>query len=180
MKDIPKTKLKPLKPMIEDFTVNFFLTGNGTESAKLAKYSPRTAYSIACRLLKRVDVQARLKELQDAATSAKILSVTERKEILSEIARAKASDFVTAGADGSYVEVDSDRLNSRAVAHVKTKTVYDDNTNQPSVITDIRLHDPVKALAELNKMEQLYSDNVNIANISFKVVYETSPESPVV
>ena len=173
------TKTK-LKPRMENFCVNDFETGNATQSAISAGYASKGARVQACRMLANPNIKARIQELVEAFTSAKVLTVTERKEILSEIARAKASDFITAGADGSYVEVDSDRLNSRAVAHVKTKTVYDENTNQPSVITDIRLHDPVKALAELNKMEQLYSDNVNIANISFKVVYETSPESPVV
>ena len=43
----------------------YALLRNGTEAAKRANYSPKTAYSQAERLLRNVEVQRRIAELED-------------------------------------------------------------------------------------------------------------------
>jgi len=68
---------------------------NGSQSALAAGYSarnPKNAHIIAWTLLKREDVQARLKELREATADEAIMSVIERKERLSQIARARYDD----------------------------------------------------------------------------------------
>lgn len=153
------------------------LTGkNQTEAAIEAGYKAKWARSIASRLSTKINIIERIKELNEAAASARIMSVIERKERLSEIARARLIDFVDTDEDGVHIAADSDSLNSAAIQSIQTR-----QRNMGFVIeriTDIKLHDPVKAIAELNKMENLYSDGttVNIDNrkVEINVV---SPEA---
>ncbi|MFH1031337.1 MAG: terminase small subunit [Chloroflexota bacterium] len=70
----------------EKFCLATFNGKNCTEAAKEAGYSPKTAYSIGSRLLKKVEIATRVKELHEKAASPKIMSVTQRKERLTEIA----------------------------------------------------------------------------------------------
>jgi len=74
-------------PKQEAFCLEYFATGNATQSAIKAGYSNKTAGSIASRMLKFVNVSDRLRELQAETTSSRIMDVTQRKEILSKIAR---------------------------------------------------------------------------------------------
>ncbi len=140
----------------EAFCVAYFGGMNGKEAAVKAAYSPKTARSMASRLLTKVNIITRLQELQEAAVNAKIMSVIERKERLSEIARARLSDFVECGQDGSWINIGLDSVNSAALQEIKSKTEYDDDGSHPTVVTNIRLRDPIVAIQELNKMEGTY------------------------
>jgi phage terminase small subunit len=137
----------------ELFCQGIFVGKTATEACISAGYSAKTAYSAGQRLLKHVEVKARIKELNDAAVTEKVMSVAERKERLSEIARARYSDFVTAGPDGSWIDIGPEKANSAAICEVKSKTEYDDNGDKPAVIISVKLHDPIRAINELNKME---------------------------
>lgn len=73
---------------------------NATEAAKAAGYSERTAYSQGQRLLKNVEVQTYLKELQDMLASERIASVDEVKAVWTELLRSpneRARDRIKAG-----------------------------------------------------------------------------------
>ena len=137
----------------ELFCQGVFEGKSGTQSYIDAGYSPKNAASGAVQLARNPKVQARIKELNDVATTPKIMTVTERKERLSEIARARYSDFVTAGPDGSWIDIGPEKVNSAAICEVKSKTEYDDNGDKPAVIISVKLHDPIRAINELNKME---------------------------
>lgn len=65
------------------------------DAAIAAGYSEHSARMFPYVLLNRADVQARLKELQDLASSEKVMNLTRRKEQLSEIAQARITDFMT-------------------------------------------------------------------------------------
>lgn len=60
---------------------------SATQAYKDAGFAGKGARSSAARLLANADVQARIRELQQQAASATIMSVSERMERLSEIAR---------------------------------------------------------------------------------------------
>jgi hypothetical protein len=137
----------------ELFCQGVFEGKTATEAYILAGYSDKGARRCASRLLANEDIQARIKELNDAAVTDKVMSVAERKERLSEIARARYSDFVTAGPDGSWIDIGPEKANSAAICEVKSKTEYDDNGDKPAVIISVKLHDPIRAINELNKME---------------------------
>lgn len=141
----------------EKFCIEYFGGKTKQDAAKAAGYSPRTAGAIASRLLRKVKIIERLQELQEEVASAKIMSVRERKERLSEVARARITDFVEAGADGAWVNIGLESANSAALQEVKSKTEYDGDGARAAVITNIKLHDPIKAIGELNKMEGEYA-----------------------
>jgi len=71
----------------EKFCIEYFGDKNGKDAAIAAGYSPRTARSMASRLLTKVNISDRLRELQEAVANKAIMSVTQRKERLSTFGR---------------------------------------------------------------------------------------------
>lgn len=71
----------------EKFCLAYFEGRNAKNAAIKAGYSVKAARQIASRLLTKADIVVRLQELQGKAASAKIMSVIERKERLTEIAK---------------------------------------------------------------------------------------------
>lgn len=67
-------------------------TGNGTQSAIDAGYSAKTAYSIATRLLKKVEIQEMIQNIVDKQSESKILNAQDRRVILSDIAKDEMED----------------------------------------------------------------------------------------
>lgn len=141
----------------ETFCLRYFELGNATKAARLAGYRPRSASVIAAENLTKPLVVARLAELRKKAEDASVMSVLERKQRLSEIARARLSDVVSAGPDGSWINIGLDGCQSAALKSVKSRTEYGENGAHPTVITDVELHDPIRAIAELNKLDGAYA-----------------------
>jgi phage terminase small subunit len=139
----------------EKFVLSIFAGASATQAAIDAGYSPKTAYSIGPRLLKNVEVQARLRELFDEVKDTTVMSVLERKQRLTEIARGRFSDFVD---KGGGVNISPDDLHSAAIQSVRTRLELGSKDEEPALVTEVRLHDPVKAIGELNKMEGIYSE----------------------
>jgi len=142
----------------ETFCINYFQSGNATEAAIIAGYSKKTAVVIASQNLLKLNVIERLQELRDAAASAKIMDVVERKERLSEIARARLTDYVTCGPDRDLVDVGPDSPNTAALSEITAKTEFNEDGAGAAVITKVKLHNPMQAIAELNKMERIYEE----------------------
>jgi len=152
----------PLKhPKQEHFCLEYIKSGNAAAAATLAGYSVRSIRSIASELLKKPNIQKRLNELRQKAERDSIMSATERKQRLSEIGRAKIPDFV--GEDG--IKVDKNSPNAGAVAEVTTRTRLFRKTGEAVNITSFKLHSPIQAISELNKMEGIYNEKIDI-NIS--------------
>jgi len=99
----------------------------------------------------------RLNELTAAATSPLIADKQERMEILSEVARGKLSNFIECGQDGSWINIDREKMNTSALQSIATRTIYNEDSAGPAVVTKIKLHDPVKAIGELNRMDGSYA-----------------------
>ncbi len=146
--------MPPLKNQRQEtFCLEYFKSGNAAASAVKAGYSVKAVRQVSSRLLTFANIRARLKELRDKAEKDSIMSVIERKQRLSEIARAKIPDFV--GEDG--ITVDKSSPNAGAVAEVTTKTKLYRKTGEAMNITNFKLHSPVQAINELNKMEGVYA-----------------------
>ncbi|AGG07968.1 hypothetical protein B1778_04275 [Dehalococcoides mccartyi] len=171
---------KKLTVKQEKFAVTYFKLGNATEAAIKAGYSSKTAAVIATENLKKPNILERLEELQAKVAADAVMSVQERKERLSEIARARLSDLVSCGPDGSWINVGIDGCQSAAILSIKSSTEYDKDGDHPTVITDIKLHDPVRAIAELNKMEHIYETgtllNIDARSINLNVESYTDDE----
>ena len=93
-------------------------------------------------------VSPRVQWLQEQSAGEGIISVIERKRILSEIALGNVADYLGAGKDGAWVDFGPESKNPRSVASVKSRTTEDE-----AVITELRMRDPVQAIHELNDME---------------------------
>ena len=169
--------MPPLKQQKrEKFCLEYFKSGNAASAAVLAGYSVKSIRSIASQLLTNINIKTRLAELQERAASAKIATVTERKEILTEILRTRLTDFMELGKDGSWVNIGPETTNGRAIQEIHSRTEYDDNGEHPTIYTSVKLHSPIEAIKELNKMERIYDDsakvNVNLdqRQITFQIV----------
>lgn len=111
----------------------------------------------ASRLIRNAKIFDRIQELHKQVGCEGIMSVRERKERLSEIARARLTDFVEAGADGSWINIGLESAHSAALQEVTSKTEYDENGSKPTIITKVKVHDPIRAISELNKMDGAYA-----------------------
>jgi phage terminase small subunit len=92
----------------ERFCLKYLELGSGREAARQAGYSPKWASRTARDILASPQVQARLEELRKRIGDDErlaIMSIQERKIRLSEIARAKLTDFMELGQDGSWVNL---------------------------------------------------------------------------
>jgi len=140
----------------ERFAQGVFSGLSHTKAAIEAGYSPRTAYSQAGRLMKNVEVLSRIEALHELTAMSKVMSVRERKERLSEIARARLTDFVDI--ESNTLNIDLKAGNSAALQEVTVKeTGGNKQTPLITTTTSVKLHDPVKSITELNKMDGAYA-----------------------
>ncbi len=61
--------------------------GNATQAATVAGYSPKSARRIGTRLSSRVHIQAAVRARRDVLSNRSIADATERREILTSLAR---------------------------------------------------------------------------------------------
>ena len=152
----------------ENFCLNVFQGMSQREAYIKAGYSSKqslvTIDRNACGLLKNNKVLTRLEELRQKTQNDKIASVTERKEILSEIARASMANFVEVGQDGAWFNIDNTNLNNRAISSVQSKTVVGKDGADDAVFIRVNLRDPIEAIKELNKMDGVYAENTTVVN----------------
>ena len=141
-----------LTPKQEKFALNLFSGMSHRRAWIEAGYSSNYSMAVldthASVLAHKDKVKIRVAELQapvdSALISGKIATEGERKEILSEIARAKVGGFI----DETGV-IDKGKLDSSAIQAIDQKG---------KGITKLRLHNPISAISELNKMERLYEE----------------------
>jgi len=155
----------------ENFVNNIFKGLTQRESWIQAGYSSNYALSNvdrnACILAGKTKIKQRLEELRQAAKIPLIANEIERKKILSEISRGKLVDYLTCGPDRDLINVGKESPNQSALQEVTSKTEYDKDGAGEAVVTKVRLHDPVRAIAELNKMERVYEpEGGNTININ--------------
>ncbi len=153
----------------ERFCLEYFKSGNAAAAATLAGYSVRSIRSIASELLTNPNIQARLRELRDKAEAESIMTVLERKQRLTEIARARVSDFVAHENGKTRVKVDLDSANNAAILEVNSEEIL----NGAGTLTKLKLRDPVAAINELNKMEGSYAPDKLDINVTIIPVINT-------
>lgn len=96
-------------------------------------------------------VSGRIAWLKSQAADDTIMDITERKRILTEIARGNVADYVEGGKDGTWVSFGPESKNTRAVRSLKART-----TEDGAVITELSVRDPEGAIDLLNKMDGVY------------------------
>lgn len=153
----------------ETFCLKYFELGNATEAALIAGYSPRTAQVIASENLTKPMIIERIESLRKDAEDASVATVLERKQILTEIARGNLLDYQEVGADGGYLSIGKESPNTKAISEITSRTEYDKDGVNATLITKVKLHNPVNAITELNKMEKIYSDNTTVINNNLSI-----------
>ncbi|MCJ7669538.1 MAG: terminase small subunit [Dehalococcoidia bacterium] len=150
----------------ETFCVKYFELGNATQAAVLAGYKPKNADVIASQNLQKLSIKERLQELRQKTEDASVMNVLERKQRLTEIAKARLTDFMELGQDGSWVNLGPETPLSGAIQEIHSRTEYDKDGASPTVYTSVKLYNPLQAIDLLNKMDKLYSEGaiVNIDN----------------
>ena len=81
----------------ELFCLEYIRDGNATQAAIRAGYSPKTAYSTGQRLLKNVEVRARIDELMADLQQEKIADAEEVLRYLTSVIRGEATEEVAVG-----------------------------------------------------------------------------------
>jgi len=142
----------PLTPKQETFCLKWLESGNASEAVILAGYKTKNPDVIGAQNLAKLSIQSRITELRQAVEDATVATVLERKQILSEIARGRFVDFMT--------NLTAEKLKSAALQEIRI------NELPTGKSTTIKLHSPIQAIGELNKMEKIYTEGttVNIDN----------------
>ena len=162
----------------ERFCLTYLELGSGQEAARQAGYSPKWISRTARDLLASPQVQARLEELKGKLGDEERLAIMSREERqirLSQIARASITDFMEMGQDGTWVNIGKEHPMGGAVDELRSRTEYDENGAHSTVHTSVKLHDPMKAIDLLNKMDKIYSDGpqVNIDNRKLEIIVQS-------
>ncbi len=128
---------------------------NPSLSAIKAGYSDRGNRSRACRLMKRAEIRAEIRRLQEEMASPRIMTLQKRKERLSEIARASMTDYFEVVNGNIQWKVDKEKVPTDGLAKIKTES-RTDKFGTTVTTTSVTLGNTMKAIDELNKMEGLY------------------------
>lgn len=111
-------------PRHEKFSQHYaFKGGNATDSYRAgygSKRSDATAASIGSRLLKNVQICARIAELQQKTANGAVLSAIERREFLARVVRADIA-AIDLGKDGDLVQEKTTRIDETGAEIVKIK-----------------------------------------------------------
>lgn len=89
----------------EAFCLELVSGKNNTQAAIAAGYSEKTAYSIANRLLKNVEIKSRINELMEQIASEKVADAQEVMEYLTSVMRGESRSSVLCLAGDGVQEV---------------------------------------------------------------------------
>lgn len=138
----------------EKFAIALFKGMSQKEAAIEAGYKESRAYETASRLVRNGKILDRILALQKATESDAVMSVEERKQKLTEIARTTLSDVMELSGDGRDLYFKPEAMKSPAVSYIRTEQIA--LGKMPVRITRVGLVDKVKPIQELNKMDGQY------------------------
>lgn len=177
------TEKTPLKAKQNRFCLEYIKSGDGTKAAIRAGYSEKTAPQIASRLLKNVNVKARLAKLQTKLESKAIMSKTEVLEELSLLARVDMADFIQVQDDNVIHIKPFDALApgaSRCIRKLKQRTVRKVDPADPKggpleeITTEFELWSKTESLGRMGQHHDLFksedgedSDKPTTVNVTF-------------
>jgi phage terminase small subunit len=145
---------KELTPKEERFCYEYVLHLNATQAAILAGYSEKTAYSAGGRLLKKVEIQNRIKQLQDnLAETAGISALRVLKEH-EKIAFANAGQLRDGWITLKEFELLTEEQKS-CIQEVSSRQVRKVNDEREIIIEEwvkIKLYDKQKSLDSIKAM----------------------------
>lgn len=150
------------------FCQEYLVDLNATEAAKRAGYSPKTAYAQGHRLLKNVEIQARIAELQ--AERAGRVQVTA-DEVLRELARIGFSDmrqFTSWGPQGVDLLASGELPEDAARCVAEVSQVVGEKTSS----VRFKLHDKVAALTLIGKHLGMFKEVIETTEKPYREAIE--------
>lgn len=144
------------------FADAFTQSADPIQAALAADVDEQIAKSWAKATLLKPQVKRRVEDNLAMARRSSVLSVRERKELLSTIARATIADCVTIR--GGRMEIDLERAKAhgshRGIVSIKIDD-KEDTQGGSSRSRSIQMQSPISAIAELNKMDVIYDRKIN-------------------
>ncbi len=110
--------------------------------------------------MKRAEITAEIRRLQEKMASPRIMTVQKRKERLSEIIRARMTDYVEIVNGSIQLKTNKEKLPTGGISKMQTVTKTD-KSGTTVTKTSVKLGDTLKAIHELNKMDGLYRQRFN-------------------
>jgi len=151
--------MPPLKNIRHELFVLALLKGMSQQDAAIeAGYKPSRARFTGADLVTNRNIIDRIVELHRQIESDAIMPVKERKEILSEIGRGQLTDFIDKDGHPTLTE---DTPHGRAAAEFYIRESYN-KQGDPVVTKGIKLHNPMTAIGEINKMEHIYESGASV------------------
>ncbi len=151
------------------FISEYIKSFNGADAARRAGYSEKTAYSIASKLLRNVDISDEIKRRIDEVA----MSANEVLLRLAEQARSSQKPFIRITDDG-FVYFDFSHPDAKDNLHLikklkskRTRRVdgpIDDKTEYEDEWVEVELYDAQAALALLGRYHGLFTDKVDLSS----------------
>lgn len=170
---------KPCKSAKDEAFVQALVTTtiNQTEAFRriwdCAKWKAESIWQNASKTYAKV--KPRIEWLKEQQSSANVMKVVRRKELLSRIAEEIGShdpaDYISAGADGVYITFGPESRNRKAIAGIESHTEIsgEGGSKASAVVTKLKLRshtEAVQAIAELNKMEGVYEPEKHTVGVT--------------
>ena len=92
----PRTRTTTMNPKQLVFINEYIKTNNARQAAITAGYSPKSAHSIAYDNLHRPYIIKYINDLKQKITNETVISILERKQLLSELARRRGKGTIPA------------------------------------------------------------------------------------
>jgi len=139
----------------ERFCLEYIVDLNATQAAIRAGYRQKTAYSQGQRMLKNVEIQRRIRELNEERFRRVQIQADDVIQELARIAFSNMGNYAHWGPDGVVI-LPIERLTPGQLAAVAeiTETITEAGGNKR-----IKLHDKLKALELLGKHLNLFERN---------------------
>lgn len=143
--------MKRLTQKQESFCINYFKIKNITQAAKLAKYSPKTAYIIGSENLKKPMILERLAQLEKKAEDAAVADVKERRQRLTQFIREDNYNKFGISRQSNIQAVDI--LNKMDSIYQSEDKSINVNVSQKVEAVEYRPADIAKAIIEAIRLE---------------------------
>ena len=169
-----KQTLSALALKHEAFVLALLSGMTAADAARKAGYGRKNINIriVAWELLQRSDIQRRLREVAEATTDEAVMTLVQRKIVLSEIGRARLIDYQDE--HGVIRPLEADVPNPAAIESVEYRW---DPIKKEAYPWRIKLRDPVDAIVELCKLDNSHRNKkleVSVAPITSVAVVENA------
>lgn len=156
--------MRKLNEKQERFCLEYLADLNATQAAIRAGYSRKTAGAIGNKLLKKVEIQVKVSELQQERAKRTEVTVDRVVEELAKIAFADLKHFVHWTEHGVEIH-DSEDVDGAVLSEVSETVsvqVFPNGGESEKRMKRVKLHDKMKALEMLGRHLSMFKDRTEV------------------